>query len=67
MQQNVEGPTGVTEPLVTPPLGGHVPGVYVAGPLDLLPSAEPVTPKQSGAAEVTVTASSAAPLHVVFV
>jgi hypothetical protein len=56
-QQNVDGSTGSTEPIVSPPLAWQVPGVRVSGPADLLPSAVPggsETQKLS-AVEVIVT------------
>jgi hypothetical protein len=50
----VTGSTGTTEPVGSPPLAGHAPGVYIALPADVLPTAEPASPStQSGAFEPT--------------
>jgi len=54
-QQNVAGVTGVADPIGSPPpLAPHAPGVYVVGPADLLPSAEPaIRSTQTGLCEST--------------
>jgi hypothetical protein len=40
----VLGITGMSEPVGSPPLGPQAPGVYVATPADVLPTAEPAMP-----------------------